>query len=473
VLTIVTARTLEPREVGLLGLAVIVVGVISMIGYYPETAAVAARGESDHNSLALAALIIRGFIIAVLLVLLAAAFAPVADYLIGGAEGRAQFRELLLVLAWAPVLECLSGYPQVVLQRRLDLNFLARVQVVQPVVFVGLATVLLLQGRGYLGVAWASLIGTAVSFLMLWARLWLRGWIKLNGWPARGIWREALVGASRVFAGGFGGYLSARLDNLLVAGAMGPAVMSYYSMAWNASRTPTGILSRAIGFVLVPTFARIRNEPERIERGLRECLQYSYLVLAPACAVLFVCASDLVVIVLGPKWTPMVPALRLMSITVLVAPLLDSSNALLVGTGRAQLSAVAAIVRIIGLLLLMRPLVHRWSVSGAAWADLISALASTIALIAVAQAAERGIKWPRDLAILCPVAAALCSGLLAWMAGSYLAPGYVRLASQVAILLVAYPSIVAGIGGRKRLMSLAALLRSVLIDRVRVAESHT
>src|SRR5215510_4213698 len=63
VLAIVTARTLEPREVGLLGLAVIVIGVISMLGYYPETAAVASRGESDDNSHALAALMVRSSLI--------------------------------------------------------------------------------------------------------------------------------------------------------------------------------------------------------------------------------------------------------------------------------------------------------------------------------------------------------------------------------------------------------------------------
>src|SRR5215831_18032294 len=74
VLAIVTARTLEPGEVGLLGLAVIVTGVISMIGYYPETAAIAARGETDHNRRALAALTLRIVLLASLLVLLAVNF---------------------------------------------------------------------------------------------------------------------------------------------------------------------------------------------------------------------------------------------------------------------------------------------------------------------------------------------------------------------------------------------------------------
>ena len=471
-LAIVTARTLEPRDVGLLGLAVIVVGVISMIGYYPETAAVAARGESDHADYALAAVVIRGCVVAVLLVLLAATFGRVADYLIGGPEGRSSFRQLLSILFWAPILECLSGYPQVILQRRLDLNFLAWMQFVQPMVFVGLAVTLLFLGGGYLGVAWANVIGTAAVCPILWLRVWRQGWMSFERRPAPNVWKETIAGSSRIFAGGFGGYLGSRLDNLLVAGAMGPTVMSYYSMAWNASRTPTGIFSRAINFVLVPTFARIQNEPERMERGLRDCLQFSYLLLTPICAVLLVCAPDLVAIVLGPKWLPLVPALQLMSVTVLVGPLLDSANALLVGTGRAQMTGVSTIVRIIGLLLLMPLFARRWNVMGAAWVDLISGVACTIALLVTVKAAIRNIKWPLFSSMVCPVVAASCSAALAWRGGIYMGPGYLRLAAQVSILLVLYPAIVAGLGGRKRLTGLAALFGGILKGRI-AAASHT
>src|SRR5215471_9984715 len=407
VLAIVTARTLEPREVGLLGLAVIVIGVISMLGYYPETAAVASRGDSDDNGHALAALMVRSSLIVALLGLLAMGFPLVAHYLTGGPEGATQIRQLVSVLSWGPILECISGYPQVMLQRRLDLRFLALVQAIQPVVFVGLAAILLLRGYGYMGVAWASLIGTAAVLVSSWSRLLARGWFRFEGWPARELWRETVLGSSRVFVGGFAGYLDTRLDNLLVAGAMGPEFMSYYSTAWTASRTPTRVFSRAIISVLVPTFARIPDDPARIERGVRECLYYSYLVLAPICAILFVCAPDLVTTILGPKWTPAVPALRLMSITALVGPLLDSSNALLVGTGRAHLSGVASMVRIVGLLVLIQPMVHRWGVIGAAWGDLISSLACTITLFMIAQAVDRNVRWPVASALVLPLIAAL------------------------------------------------------------------
>jgi hypothetical protein len=133
---------------------------------------------------------------------------------------------------------------------------------------------------------------------------------------------------------------------------------------------------------------------------------------------------------------------------------------------------VSAIVRIVALLLLIQPLVHRWSVMGGAWGDLISALVSTIVLFVIAQAVNRDIKWPVASALVVPVAAAFCSGILAWTVGGYLAAGFARLAFQIGILLVSYPFIIAGLGGRTRLMNLASLLRGALLSGVATAESH-
>src|SRR5215469_12690367 len=113
VLAIVTARTLEPREVGLLGVTVIVIGVISMIGYYPEIAAVAARGSSEHNRYALAALTLRAAVIGSLVSVVLLTIPTLAKYLIGNSQDIDDFRKLLSISIWIPILECLGGYPQV------------------------------------------------------------------------------------------------------------------------------------------------------------------------------------------------------------------------------------------------------------------------------------------------------------------------------------------------------------------------
>ncbi|HEV8483947.1 MAG TPA: oligosaccharide flippase family protein, partial [Blastocatellia bacterium] len=415
VLAIVTARVLEPVEVGILGLSVIVIGVVSMLGFYPETAAIAARGEEGESQYAFAAAGIRAAILACSLATIWLGFSAVARYLTGNDNAAGPLRELLFVLAWMPVLELLSGYPQVVMQRRLELNFIARLQILQPVIFVGLAVAMLTTGRGYIGVAWANIASSVVITLLLWWRLLSTGSARWCGWPSRKVWRETLHGTGKVLIGGFGGYLGERVDNLLVAGSIGPAAMSFYSMAWNASRTPANVFARAINFVLVPALARIQDDPLRVQRALRECVRNSYLLLAPACAILFVTAPLLVNYVIGPKWLPLIPALRVMCFTVLAVPILFASAALLVGTGRGHLVGIATGVQLATLFIAIPPLCGRWGILGAAYADSVAVSLLTLTLGATAWFATRqvGLSVLKTAAV--PLVSAVSSGCLAFV----------------------------------------------------------
>jgi PST family polysaccharide transporter len=458
-LSVATARALEPREVGILGIAVIIVGIISMLGYYPETAAVAARGRGRDEDYALAASAIRAVIIP-LLILVTLALPFLGEYVGAKDSGLIQLKQLFGILVWAPLLELLSGYPRVLLQRRLDLSYLACVQLAQPVVFVGLAVLLLVNGRGYLGVAWANLIGTAVATALLWLRLWRRGLV-WRSWPEAVTWRETATGSGRVLLGGFGGFLGERVDNLLVAGVIGPASMSFYSMAWNAARTPANVFARAINFVLVPTLARIQDEPLRVERALRECIRHSYLLLAPVCAVLFVSAPLLVEFVLGARWLPLAPCLRVMSFTVFAIPVLFTSGALLTAIGRAHLIGIATVIHLATLGVLIPLLASRWGVVGAAFADLTATAVVTAVLLITAKMATKQIKWGLLPTMILPVAACVFAGILSRAVGTLIASNAARLIIEIALVMLGYLSFTIAFGGSRRLFDFMALLRGV------------
>jgi len=472
-LSIASARALEPREVGVLGLAVIVVGIISMIGFYPEIAAVTARGEADDNEYALSALAIRTAVIALLIISVLLSLPALAGYLTGKEAGSGEMRALLSVLLFVPVLELISGYPRVILQRKLDLNYVSGANLLQPVIFVGLAVYLLWRGHGYIAVAWSNVLGTAAAALFLWSRLSFSGWLKWRGWPTRGTWRETTGGAARMFVGGFGGFLGERLDNLLVAGVVGATGMSFYSMAWNGARTPANIFGGTIGFVLVPALARIQDEPSRVERAIRESLRYSYLLLAPVCAMLFVSAPLLVTYLLGDKWLPLVPCLRVMCFTVLTIPVLFAAGALLTGTGRAHLTGIAMLVHLAVLVATIPPLANRWGIVGAAVGDLVAMTASTIVLCVTARKATGQTRWDLMSNLSIPAAAAAPAAVLALVVGAGFAQSPLRLMCEVAIVVGGYVLFIMLLGGRARLSDLVNLLRSVTRRRVFPVESQT
>jgi len=339
--------------------------------------------------------------------------------------------------------------------------------------FVGLAIAFLLTGYGYIGVAWANVAGSAVITLLLWWRLLSTASAGWGLWPSSAVWRETSRGTLKVFIGGFGGYLGARVDNLLVAGAIGPAAMSYYSMAWNASRTPANVFARAINFVLVPALARIQDDPLRVQRALRECTRNSYLLLAPACAILFVTAPLLVSYGIGSKWLPLVPALRVMCFTVLAAPLIFASGALLVGAGRAHLTGIATAVQLGTLAVAIPPLSVRWGVIGAAYADLVAVLLLTLTLTITAWISTRQVSWPVLNTATLPILAAVASGSIAFVLCDSLQSNVAQFSLAISVTTLGYLLIIVVLGGRARLIDLAGLLRSVIGRRPITAESQS
>jgi O-antigen/teichoic acid export membrane protein len=461
VLSIATARALQPSEVGLLGLAVIVVGVLSLVTACAETAGVIARSLGSDPQYAWSATVARGAVTACLLVVAPFSLPPFAHLLAGKETASVELMALVHLLLWQLVLDLAVTYPRVLLQRRLSLTSLVGATLLQVTTHVGLSLVLLWQGYGAMGVVSSALVSGGLSGAFLWCRLFAQPGLHSGGKVDAAVWSQTLASTARVFAGSFAGYLNGRLNNLLVAGVLGPAAMSFYGMAWSASRIPVWVLSQALGVVLVPTLAHVRSDTYRMERVLRESIRHAYLLLTPACAMLFVTADSLVTTVLGAKWLPVVPALRVMSVSVLTAPLLIAFNGLLMAVDRGHLTGLATGAQLGTFVVLLVPLASRWGVVGAALGDLASTIVATVVLLVLCRVRVPEVRWDIVPAVL-PVVAAVTGGLLASSLSTGLAAGGMKIASEACVLMGGYLLIIWLLGGRGRLVELTGLVRDVV-----------
>jgi O-antigen/teichoic acid export membrane protein len=460
-LSIATARALLPGQVGVLGLAVIVVGIVSLIAACSETAGVIGRYDGSDTQHAVAATLVRGSIVAILVAGLYISLPVIPRLLTGAESAESNLAQLLRVLLLIPVLELAACYPRVLLQRKLDLAYIAGVNLFQTGTQVGLSVVLLWRGYGAAGIVWSSVLSAALGTAAVWLRVLRVQRSRWVGMPEARLRRNTLLSTAKVFAGGFVGYLNGRVDNLLVAGAIGPTAMSFYGMAWSASRIAPQILGQAVGFVLVPALAQIQADRERVGRALRESLRHSYLLLAPLSAGLFVSAPLTVTAVLGSKWLPMVPCLQVMSITVLATPICNAANALLIATGRAHVVGLASAGQLIVLAAVIVPLSRTWGIVGAAYGDMLAVSALTIAFLVLTPAFRRMLRRGMVSSILVPVLAALAAGFLAFGASAQVIHPTVKLLTQIVALLVGYPAVLSLLGGTAALRDLILLLRNV------------
>ena len=467
-LSVTVARALDPHEVGLLGLAVIVVGTLSFVAGCAETACVISHPGGSDRQYAWTAVVIRGAVTGVFLSLVPLGLAQIGQMM---AAVPAELDAIVRLLLWQVVLEVAGAYPRVLLQRRLDLTYLSGATLLQVVTQVALSVLLLWKGYGIPGVVCAVLIATGVSDVFLWARVVRQPVFEEVTRGESGRWKRAVASTGKVFVAAFVGYLNGRLDNLLVAAVVGPAAMSFYAMAWSASRIPISVLVQGVQSVLVPTVARIQSDDERVRRVLRESLRHSYLLLAPVVGVLCVSGASLVAVVLGTKWLALVPCLRIMSVSILMAPLAVICNAVLVGTGRPHVTGAASGAQLCAIVVLVPPLVRLWGIVGAAVADAVSMTILTAVLFVIARGVVPQVKWELVTSAGVPILAALSVSLLALSLGGQFPLGLPRIACEVAAIAIGYPAVIAALGGRARLAEFVVLLRgvSVRVGRARVS----
>jgi PST family polysaccharide transporter len=468
VMSIATARCLEPREVGVLGLAVTIVTLVTLAAHFSENAGVIGKSEPSDHQYALAAAIIRAILSALLLGLLLFSLPLIVRIFSGKDDVSSELAGVIGILLWGLLVETATTYPRVFLHRRLDLTYLIFAYLAQVGSHTALTLFALWKGYGLIGVAWANIGAIALACAIYWGRVLGQAAGVWDGLPSAKIWREMLKGTLGFFAGGFTGFLAGRIDNLLVASAMGATVMSFYSMGWNISRMPPGLVNSVFAFVLYTTVARCQDDHERIGRAVHQSVKYAFLLVTPLCALMYLTADPLVPLVLGAKWLPVVPGLRIMALTVVVLPLIEVCSRVLMATGRAHLGSLVPAASIGVLALVIRPLVIRWGVAGAAVGDMLATFAGVTVVIVVVNRRFRILRWASLAQGLLPLTAAVGGTVLAWVVERAVGPvpDLIRLAVQIAVFVTGFMIILLLAGGRTIFEECLVLLQSAVRRRV-------
>ncbi|HXS31523.1 MAG TPA: oligosaccharide flippase family protein, partial [Steroidobacteraceae bacterium] len=188
---------------------------------------------------------------------------------------------------------------------------------------MGLAVTLLLalRGAGY----WALFAAEPVTALCL-----LAG----HTWAAR--WRphfSAAISEVRHFSrfGGVvslnrvAGYIAGNVDNLILGIAAGPVSLGFYNKAFRLVALPQEAINWPLSKLAIPILAQSRDQPAEFVRAFRHFNLTSVALALPAVGFLLVSTAEIVAVLYGPQWTPVVPLLRLLGLmglchTFLLAP---------------------------------------------------------------------------------------------------------------------------------------------------------
>lgn len=130
------------------------------------------------------------------------------------------------------------------------------------------------------------------------------------GLPSPGLLRFGY----RVSVIGFLEFLATNLDTFGVGRVLGATQLGYYSRGYNLAYLPAYYLTNSLSRVLQSSYSRIQDELGRLQRSFLESVALLSAVTIPLSLGVMGASREIVLCLLGPNWTPVIPVVAIMSV---------------------------------------------------------------------------------------------------------------------------------------------------------------
>ncbi|HHY57775.1 MAG TPA: oligosaccharide flippase family protein [Chloroflexi bacterium] len=176
---------------------------------------------------------------------------------------------------------------------------------------------------------------------------------------------------------GIGNFIAGQvtqLDNFILGTLSGTTALGYYDRAYRIAQWPALLLNAVIGRAAVFTYSQLRDDHERLQRSSTMLLWISANVATPVALALFLSAPDLVLLLFGAQWLPVVPILRILLLVSVVRPLWENLGALFIGVGQPRRIIEVSLVQLAVLAVAGLLLAYTAGAAGMAMAVVLSAV---------------------------------------------------------------------------------------------------
>jgi lipopolysaccharide exporter len=445
---VVLARLLAPSDFGLLALALIVVGLVSLLSGLGLGGALIVRQDLDERSQGtiLTILLAAGVALAVLL----AAFSPVAAELFD----ESRLTPVMAVLSAMVLLSGFNWFYETLLQRELEFRRRFVCSIAQTASNSALAVLLAVLGAGIWSLVAGQLVGTLAYGTALVALAPRRVRPAFDREAARDVLR---AGQGFLFQGGTA-FVAQNADYFAVGRVLGAGPLGFYYMAYRVSEVPFWAIADPVAKVTFPGFARMRHRGEDITRPFLSALRLVALVACPVGVLLSATADPFTRAVFGEKWLLMIGPLAVLGIWTAVRAVEVSTAWLLNSVGEANLLAALSALLLLPLVMSLLLAAELGGITAVAWVMLANVVLAW-AVIGFFVQRRVGIPLVEQWRAIWPVAAA-CPGT--WAAGAATValtddePAVVGLVASVAAGAAAYLAVI--------LLLQPSLLRNALLQ---------
>jgi len=324
--TVVLARLLTPQDYGLVAMVTAISGFVALFKDMGLSMATIQKAEINHSQVS--TLFWINVAVSIVLALILVILAPIISWF----YGEPRLTLIALALAGTFIFSGLTVQHQALLQRQMRFSALAAIEIGSLVIGIATAIILALYGAGYWALVGLS-AATALSYAVL---VWvLCGW--RPGLPVRraGV-RPMVAFGGHLTAFGVVNYFARNFDHILLGRFWGANVLGLYSRAYNIMMLPISQIRGPLQSVATPALSHLQNDPIRYKRYYINLITLIAFITMPLMVFLFVCADEVIGLLLGSQWSGAVNIFRILCIVAFIQPVQSTGGLVLISLGQSK-----------------------------------------------------------------------------------------------------------------------------------------
>jgi teichuronic acid exporter len=324
---IVLARLLEPTDFGIVTLATVFVTIGSLLsGLGLEQALIAIKQEPNKVAFhVLVMTLCSGALVALLIIVLAPQFASAFE--------QDQLTGICRLMVTMVVFDTLFVTPSALLAKDMLFGRLFIPNTLGPLSGMLVAVVMAYEGFGLWSLVWWRVVDSIVKFVAVMAVCTSFNWLRPYRWDARLVRSLIRFGVTNIGTGIVSfGYQS--IDKIIVGKFFGLATLGFYAQAHRIANLPVDSITSVFNRVLLPAYAEIREDRERLARAFLNSFRMLSVIMVPIGMGLLILAPELIIVLLGEKWRNSIPLLQIFAFLTLMRPLSLATVPLFIGINR-------------------------------------------------------------------------------------------------------------------------------------------
>lgn len=361
---------------------------------------------------------------------------------------------LLWALTIGFFLASLKTIPSVLLERKLRFDLLVIVEIIESLLFYGLAVLLAWQGFGVVSYAWAVLARGIAGVILIYL---LSPW-KIGFAFEKDSLKHLLRFGVPYQANTFLAVVKDRLMNVFLWKIIGATGVGILGWAQKWAQMPLRLVMDAVIKVTFPAYARMQEHKKELSQAIEKTLFFITLLVFPMIIGLCLIARPLVTIIPRySKWEIAILALYLYAINSFWGAVTTPLTNALTAIGKIKTVFKLMVMWTILTWILFPLLAIKYGFNGVAAASAIVAMSSVIAIWITKQQIEFRFLVP----ISKPIIASLAMGILVFVLTPSLAKNIFGIISVIALGGLAYFGLIYLLVGQQFIIDSKKLIHAI------------